>query len=194
MFFLPMACDDDYFEENRRVTGSGEVVAEEIEVDLFEAIDLEGVANVYIETGKPQKVTLTAYENILKYVEVKVVGDELLIRLKEDVSLNTDEEIRLDIFVPDIEDITLSGVGNFYVKGPIQQRLDIELNGVGNVEAFQLPVYEAHVEINGTGKVEVKAKDKLFVDIDGLGNVYYIGDPDMDIDINGLGDVVRETN
>lgn len=189
------SCDDDkgdLLSKNERVTGSGSVETDVLYLEKFEAIDLEGVANVYVVTGKKQKVSFTAYENILHYMEASVVGDELLIRFRGDVSINSDEEIRVEIGMEYLDKITLSGVGNFYIEGPHQETLKIELNGVGNIEAYELPVYEAFVEINGTGNVQVLAKDRLEVDIDGLGNVYYLGSPELDLDISGLGEVVSD--
>ena len=192
VLFISCEEDEPIFNNNRRVTGLGEIVSRSVVVDDFTAIDLENVSNVYIETGKARKVVFTAYENIIPYMEAVVIGDELLLRFNRDISVNSDEEIRVDITVPAIEKVTLSGVGNFYLNGPQQSNLDLELNGVGNIEAFGLKVLRGSVDINGTGNVEIDAKEYLYVDIDGLGNVYYRGDPELSIDINGLGDVVKD--
>ena len=192
VLFISCEEDEPIFNNNRRVTGLGEIVSRSVVVDDFNAIDLENVSNVYIETGKARKVVFTAYENIIPYMEAVVIGDELLLRFNRDISVNSDEEIRVDITVPAIEKVTLSGVGNFYLNGPQQSNLDLELNGVGNIEAFGLKVLRGSVDINGTGNVEIDAKEYLYVDIDGLGNVYYRGDPELSIDINGLGDVVKD--
>ncbi len=193
IFACLFACDeDDIMDSNERVTGAGEVKTQELYLDSFSSLDLEGVANVYIVTGKKQSVSFTAYENLLKYMMAEVVGDELLIKFRDNISVNTDEEIRIEIDIEVLEKVTLSGVGNFYLTGPFQDYLEIELNGVGNVEAYDLPVYNANVDINGTGNVEVRAKDLLEVDIDGLGNVYYQGHPEIHADVNGLGEVVND--
>jgi hypothetical protein len=188
------ACDknDVLFDNNRRVTGHGEIQSETVYVNDFSSVDLQNVSNVYIKTGMEQKVTLTAYENILSYMEADVLGDELVLRFNRDINVNSNKEIRVDITVPELEKVTLSGVGNFYLEGPMQESLGIELNGVGNVEAYGLPVYYADINLDGTGKVEVKVKETLKVDIDGLGNVYYQGDPEIIADINGLGEVVKD--
>lgn len=187
------SCDeDDLIDSNDRVTGSGEIQTQVLYVDDFNAIDLEGVANVYIETGKKQRVSFTAYENLLKYMKAEVVGDELILKIRDNISVNTDEEIRIDITLEALDKVTLSGVGNFYLNGAFQDYLEIELNGVGNIDAYNLPVYHASVDINGTGNIEVRAKDILEVDIDGLGNVYYQGNPEINADINGLGELVND--
>jgi len=195
-FFLGslFACDEDdfFFDNGRRVTGRGAIESESVFVNDFTSIDLENVSNVYVETGTECKVVFTAYENILPYMEAEVMGNELILRFNRDISVNSNEEIRVDITLPELEKVTLSGVGNFYLNGPQQQSLDVELNGVGNIEAFGLPVYNSRIELNGTGNVEIMSKETLDVDIDGLGNVYYRGDPDISIDINGLGEVIKD--
>lgn len=193
LFLICSACDEEYWEnDNRRITGNGYVKELTFDVDDFESVDLEGVANVYIETGLDQQVTIEAYENILTYIIVEVVGDELIIRFKDNLSVNSDEEIRVDISMPEIQDVTLSGVGNFYLSGPPQESLSIEIDGVGNIEAYDLPVYNGITEINGTGNIEIRAKETLSVDIDGLGNVYYRDYPKIYVDISGLGEVVND--
>ncbi len=193
LFLICIACDEEYWEnDNRRITGNGYVKELTFDVAEFEIVDLEGVANVYIETGLDQQVSIEAYENILTYIVVEVVGDELIIRFKENLSVNSDEEIRVDISMPEIKGVTLSGVGNFYLSGPPQESLSIEIDGVGNIEAYDLPVYNGITEINGTGNIEIRAKDTLSVDIDGLGNVYYRDYPRIYVDISGLGEVVND--
>jgi hypothetical protein len=188
-----ISCDESFWDEDsKRITGDGEI--KELTVDLpdFEFVDLEGVANVYIETGHDQHVTLEAYENILSYMVAEVVGDELVIRFKENLSVNSDEEIRVDISMPSLSGVSLTGVGNFYLSGPPQELLSLEINGVGNIEAYGLPVYQGIAEINGTGNIEIRAKETLEVDIDGLGNVYYRDYPQLNTDISGLGEVVND--
>ena len=190
-----MGCEEDDFTFNnndRRITGSGEIRSKSLVVNDFLAIDLENVSNVYVETGVSRKVVFTAYENILPYMDADVIGDELILRFNEDISVNSDEEIRVDITVPELEKVTLSGVGNFILTGPQQYKLEVELNGVGNVEAFDLKALNGIINIDGTGNVEIDAKEHLSVDIDGMGNVYYKGNPELSVDINGLGEVVKD--
>ena len=189
---LTVSCDEDaIFDNDRRVTGFGDYESESVVVDDFDAIDLENVSNVYVTTGRDRKVVFTAYENILPYMEAVVIGDELVLRFNKNINVNSDKEICVDISVPSIDEVTLSGVGNFYLKGPYQGSLHLNLDGVGNIEAYDLPVDRASVDINGNGNVKINAKELLEVDIDGLGNVYYKGDPKLSIDINGLGEVIR---
>jgi hypothetical protein len=187
--FFVNACDEEAFQ---RVTGEGKVESITATVEDFSSVELEHVANVYITTGQEKKVVFTAYENILPYMQAVVMGDQLILRFNRNITVNTDEEIRIDISVPSVEEISLEGVGNFYLNGPSQNSLKINLDGVGNVESYGLPVLNGDVDIDGTGSVEVDAEETLKVDIDGLGNVYYKGTPQLTIDINGLGEVIRD--
>ncbi|MGD2033911.1 MAG: DUF2807 domain-containing protein [Bacteroidales bacterium] len=193
LIIVSVACSEDvWFDDNKRVTGQGEVKRTELDLPGFESVDLEGVANVYISTGLDQRVSIEAYENILPYLGLSVIGDELIIRFKENISVNSDEEIRVDISVPVMKKVTLSGVGNFYLDGPPQETLYLGIDGVGSIESYDLPVYHGIAEINGNGNIEIRAKETLEVDIDGLGNVYYRDFPDISVDISGLGEVVND--
>ena len=192
IILISAGCEDDGLYGTHRITGEGVIKSETIEVDDFSAIQLEHVANVFVETGKQKKVEIVAYENIIPYMDAVVIGDQLIIRFKQNITVNTDEEIRVIVTNPELDVIQLRGVGNFYLSGPVQNKIKLELDGVGNIEAFDLPVNEALVDINGTGNVEVDAKERLEVDIDGLGNVFYKGSPHILVDINGLGEVIRK--
>lgn len=186
-----VACDDDYY-SSQRITGSGEIDSKSVVIEDFTAISLEHVANVHVETGKEKKVVFTAYENILPYMEAVVIGDELILRFNSNITVNSDEEIRINITLPLVNEIILDGVGNFYLKGPSQNSLEVVLDGVGNINATDLPILHGILDINGTGNISIDAKETLEVDIDGLGNVYYTGSPQLTVDINGLGEVIRE--
>jgi hypothetical protein len=190
---LTSGCDEDFiFQNNRHIKGQGTIKTENISVGKFSKIKLENAANVYITTGEPASVEFTAYENILEYMDADVIGDELVIKFKNNIEVSTDEEIRIEITTPVIEKVTLNGVGNFYINGPVQEFLNIDLNGVGNVNAFELAVYQSDIDINGSGNVEIQAKETLNVDINGVGNVYYKGNPDLSYDINGIGNVINK--
>lgn len=188
---LLVACEEDFMTD-RRITGSGKIESVTASVEDFSAINLEHVANVYVYTGKERKVVFTAYENILPYMEAQVIGDELILGFNRNISVNSDEEIRVEVYMPDIKEISLEGVGNFYLEGPPQYSLKVELDGVGNIEAFGLPVSSAEIDLNGNGNIEIDASEYLAVDIDGLGNVYFKGSPQLTVDINGLGEVIRK--
>jgi hypothetical protein len=180
-------CDEDYMFENNH-----HIKTEDISVKDFSKIKLENVANVYVTTGESISVEFTAYENILDYMDADVYNDELVLKFRHSIDVSSNEEIRVDITMPELEKVTLSGVGNFYIDGPKQDRLDVDLNGIGNINAFDLPVYKSDIDINGTGNVKVQALDDLNVDINGIGKVYYQGSPKVSSHIHGLGDVIED--
>ena len=190
--FLGSCCEEDFnFDNNHHIRGHGIIKTKNISVGDFSKIELENVANVYITTDESVSVEITAYENILNYLEAKVTDGELELKTRDHYEVSSDKEIRVDITMPEINKVTLNGVGDFFINGPEQEILNIDLNGVGNVNAFELPVYQGDVDINGTGNVKMQAKESLNVDINGIGNVHYQGDPELSVNINGFGNVVK---
>jgi hypothetical protein len=190
---ISSCCEDDFmFDNNHHIKGRGTIETKNIITDNFSKVKLENVANVNITTGETYSVEFTAYENILEYMDADVIGDELVLKYRHNIDVSSDEEIKIDITMPEIKKVTLNGVGNFYLSGPIQEQLNIDLNGVGNINAFELPVYQGDIDVNGTGNVKIFATEKLNININGIGNVYYQGDPDLSYDINGFGEVVKD--
>ena len=64
MFLSGCEEDNGLFDNDRRITGTGEIKSKSVVVEDFTAVDLENVSNVYIEVGKSRKVVFIAYENI----------------------------------------------------------------------------------------------------------------------------------
>jgi hypothetical protein len=181
--------DDD---NDHHVEGKGEIKTESISLSDFTGIDLRMVADVNISTGRPFYIDFTAHENILKYMNARVVDNILILEFDHNTSVSSDEYIRIDISMPAINDVYLKGVGDIYIHGPEQEHLNIYIDGVGDVDAFNLAVKQSNIKLNGKGDVKIRVSEILDVIINGIGNVYYKGSPSISSNINGIGDLVRD--
>ena len=99
-------------EDEDCINDLGPVVTEERELDEFKSIDFAGVGNIYLSQGEEQSVLIETNEFLLPHLDTDVSGDEL----KVDIDKCTGANFVLNLFItiPDIEDLTLSGVGNIY--------------------------------------------------------------------------------
>jgi hypothetical protein len=184
-------CIEDNWVGNTTVNGAGPIVTTPLDLSSFNKINLTGVANFYIGIGSPQAVVLKAQQNIIDVMKWEVSDQTLKVGFKNNVSVGEHEEIRFEITVPSMNNIVLTGVGDFILSGSDQSALSIKLTGVGNVRAFDMKAGECSINLSGVGNCEVYAIDRLNVTITGVGSVYYKGNPTVNSTITGLGYLIN---
>jgi hypothetical protein len=184
-------CEDDFGHHKITVIGTGPVVTRNLDLQSFKKIENTGIANFYITIGSPQKVVLKAQQNIIDVLTWEVASQSLKVGLEKDVSIEDKEEIRFEITVPEINDIELTGVGDFELSGEDQSELSVNLTGVGSVRAYEMKVNTCNITLTGVGDCKVFVIDELNVTIAGVGYVYYKGDPAINSTITGVGRLIN---
>jgi hypothetical protein len=191
------------------IEGSGHVVSQARDVGDFDAIRLEGVADIHIRKGDRIEVEVKAEDNLIDLVETDVRHRELVVRQDDDVTMNTEEGIHVYVTMPrlveldvrgvggvdaedldeDRLDIDVQGVGSVVLSGKVK-RVDLNVEGVGNVDLSDLIAQEARVRHSGVGNVDVYAEKDLDVRASGVGEVRYHGNPEhLERREDGLGRV-----
>lgn len=179
---------------NKTVRGSGPVESMEVELPAFDGISVTGSCNVDIQIGEPQLVEFHAQSEVLDVLTYEVENGILEIGFKRGYSVNTSEEVRAEITIPDLKFTGVTGTGDYKLSGAQQDRLDIFVTGVGNVDAYDMPVNTCNIRISGTSICEVHVNELLDVMISGVGNIWYRGNPDINTDISGIGNVSPDGN
>jgi hypothetical protein len=192
------------------LTGSGVAVSETREVAPFSAVELAGANDVTIGVGGEQRVVVTADDNLVELVTTDVRSGVLVI--DSNGSFDTATPMRVEITVPALDDISLSGSGTIVVDGHELERLtvalsgagsvtavgavamlDVDLSGTGEADLALLVARDATIDLSGAGAVLVQVTGTLDVDVSGAGSVTYTGDPDqVEQSITGTGTVTRE--
>ena len=204
------SCDEDGGLNNDDCLESlGTVVSEERELADFSAISLSGVANINLTQGSPQQVTVVTHEELIDAIETTVSNDQLAIEM-EFCSNEDIDQLDINITIPDISALSISGIGNITSTNDINvddldlvitgvggmdlqgavDNLDIVSQGVGSISAFDLVSNNCDITLSGTGNVEVTVNTQLDVVISGAGNVLYRGNPNIDSNITGVGNLV----
>ena len=62
-------------------SGSGHIITQNRETGSFTALSASGGFEVELTKGAAEKMVIEADDNLIKYIETKVVNDELRIRL-----------------------------------------------------------------------------------------------------------------
>lgn len=191
------------------VQGEGAVVSITRDASSFNIIESNIVGNIVLRQGAQYELRLEAQRNILDLISTRVVNQRLLLSLEE--CFNSARGITLYITLPELVEINLLGVGNINMENDFDvDELDVTLTGVGNIflrgsaneinlvttgvgenRAFDMPTAICTVTITGEGIAEVFVRDALDVDIEGVGTVFYKGNPAITIQSGGTGSVVN---
>ncbi|MEO1053743.1 MAG: DUF2807 domain-containing protein [Bacteroidota bacterium] len=203
-----VGCDDD--PDDECVDASGPIVSESRNLSSFHSIRLEGIGNVLLTQGPIQSLRIESTAAIISRLQTAVSNEQLTISLQGCVDGSIPQ---LDIFIviPDIELLTLQGVGNISAQndfkegfigvdlngvGSISLRgeaetLDVLSSGVGSLMAFDMTTETCDVRLTGVGNVEVTVTNDLAVVISGAGSVRYKGTPNITSNISGVGSLIN---
>jgi hypothetical protein len=182
------ACEND--KNEIRINGTGPVVTKSIDLSSFNKIEHTGVADYYVTIGSPQSVVLKAQQNIIDVMTWEVLDHTLKVGLLEHVSIETHDEIRFDITVPSINNLMVTGVGDFLLSGPDQGVLTFTLTGVGNIDSYELKTDTCNIMLTGVGNLKVFARNLLSGALSGVGDIYYKGNPEINLNVTGVGHLI----
>ncbi|MDP1562630.1 MAG: head GIN domain-containing protein [Pirellulaceae bacterium] len=192
------------------IQGSGVAKTETREVDSFHALRLDAVGDVTIQIGQPQDVQVTFDDNLLEILETSVVDGEL--RIKTTDSYNSSVGLKIQVTVPSIDALKLTGVGSVQATGidgeslTIQQSgvgklkvdgkvksVELNVSGVGSADLQGLQAETAKVVVSGVGGASVFASQSIDAKTSGVGGIKVYGNPvEKKIKSSGIGTISYE--
>ena len=191
------------------IQGSGIAAAQARTVAGFSRLDLAGSNNVTVVVGAPQSVVVRADSNLISHVTTQVVGGTLVIG--DTGSFTTRAPMSVEVSVPSLTTLSLSGDGQISVTGisvprltvnisgsgllsaaGTATRLDVTLSGDGQAQLFQLTARDVHAVVSGSGLIQVTATTSLDAAVPGSGAIVYGGNPpQVTTSVTGSGTVTR---
>jgi len=167
--------------------GNGDVISQERTLEGFSGVKLGGVENVNIYPGESYRVVVKTDSNLMDKVLTTVSGNILQISQKSGPFNPT--ELTVDVYMPELKRIALSGTGNIKVSSGSSPELNISLSGTGNIDAQNFQVQNVTINQSGTGNSKIWAVNTLNVTLSGTGNIFYKGDPEIIKTITGTGNI-----
>lgn len=163
-----------------------------VPVGHFDSVELEGGGHVTFHYGAQQRVVLTAGST--QYTKFEMQGSQLVIHTCGSDNCPTFYDLNVDITVPAIHGLGISGGGHIEVAPgfPAQNNVSVAVHGGGQIDARNLTASSANAAVNGGGVIRVNARDALTAAVNGGGDVRYAGSPRVTTAINGGGNVSRD--
>jgi hypothetical protein len=176
------------------VQGSGIAATQARELPGFSSVDLAGSNNVTIQVGPKQSVLVRADDNLLRLVTTQVHAGTLVIGNTGNFTAKS--PMSVEITVPSLETLTLSGSGTLAADDVQMQRLtvtlsgsgvvrasgtatrlDVSVDGSGDVQLGRLVARDVHAVVNTSGRIVVNATNSLDASVRGSGAILYRGNP-----------------
>jgi hypothetical protein len=164
-------------------------------VATFSSVELAGSNLVTVQVGAKPRVVVRADDNLLDHVTTQVQAGRLVIA-NTTGSFTTKSPMSVEVSMPSLTALTLSGSGVIAVTGIEAQsltlrlsgsgvvraggtarRLDVSLAGSGDAQLERLVARHVHAVVSGSGRILVTATNSLDASVPGSGAVLYGGDP-----------------
>jgi hypothetical protein len=154
----------------RKVQGSGKPATEKRTVVSFSKVDVSGGLKVTLTQDSSSVVTVTADDNLLKYIKTEIDGNKLRIYTTRNIQSQT--EVAISIGLKQLESLDVSGAVEVYSIGRITTGdLDLSLSGSTHVD-LDLSARDVHTD--GSGATEIKLKGQAashHVSLSGSGDI-----------------------
>ena len=190
--------------------GSGVAASASRVVPAFFAVDLAGSSVLTVRVGPQQAVVVHADDNLIDLVTTDVEDGTLVVGTSG--SFTTQSPMTVDVTVPTLETVVLSGSGVVTVEGVTTERLvvrapgsgvltvsgtaeqlDVSLTGSGDVRLEELVARDVAATLSGSGRLQVHATDSLEASVPGTGVIVYRGNPStVTTDVSGTGVITKQ--
>jgi hypothetical protein len=186
--------------------GSGVAATEHRKLGSFSSVELAGSNNVTVRVGGRPSVVVKADENLLDRITTEVRADSLVIG-NTPGSFTTESPLSVEVGVPSLSALALTGSGNVSVGGLDAEsltvdlsgsgtvigsgratRLEIILSGSGDAQLGPLVARDVKAVLSGSGDIFLTVTESLDASVPGAGAIVYAGDPrDVTTSITGSG-------
>ncbi len=187
---------------NAHEVKDGNKVEQTHDLSGFNKISITGVYDADIKVGgNDYSVFTSGRAKDVQWMKVYVDGDTLILaqneKKKKGLKTNNTQGVNVEITLPALEGLAITGVGQGHITGIDSNRFSIEIAGVGDMElsgrcgyldadiagmgqmdASDLKCEDVNIDLAGMGQASVYASNSVDADAAGMGNVEVYGNPD----------------
>src|SRR5687768_5064695 len=95
----------------KRVSGNGNIIAQDRKVSSFHSIEASGSVSVHMRQDSSSSVRIETDENLMEYLEVFTDGNTLVIKPKQGFNLKPSRDVVIYTAAPVYRSIDVSGAG-----------------------------------------------------------------------------------
>jgi len=163
----------------------------------FQRVSNSTPFDVYVHTGKAPSVHAVGTDEALNRLQIENRGGEMHIGTKSGSWFSgwhwgRGERLRIDVTVPMVSEISVSGPGNLTVDAVRTRDFGAHLSGPGNINVGTIEASGVTLRVSGPGSVRVAGHaGRADMNVSGPGNIR-AGDLNLgeaDVNVSGPGDI-----
>lgn len=170
------------------VSGDGNVVTEQRNVDGFTGIRVSSGIDVYLTQGDHTEVIVEADQNLQELIITEVSGSVLNVRSEKNIRMAEAKEVH--VTCPVVQLIEISSAGDLNGENMIRtDNLDIDMSSAGDLH-LEVEANDISVDISSAGNVYLKGKaERLRADLSSAGDLdaYDLVAASADITVSSAG-------
>jgi hypothetical protein len=156
------------------VHGSGVAKTETRTLPEFTMVQVDYPAEIVIQQGDTQSVTVEADDNLLPQLSTRVSGSVLYVENSESIHskrVNPTMPVRINITVKKLTEVNFPIAGNVRIENFQTDALKVRVDGAGKLVLYHVTVGSLDIELDGAGDITADGTaDNLTVDISGVGS------------------------
>lgn len=174
-----------------RIKGSGNLITKDVNISSFDELEVQGLYSLVLTQGDKESLKIEADDNLQELFEVKNEGTKLIVGMKKNTNIETDNKLKVYITFKKLKSLDLKTVGNISSAGNMNfdnlkisnksvgsldlkvtaQTVEIDNKSVGNVN-LDGKAQSATIRNKGVGKVNAGSfvVEKLDIDNSGVGS------------------------
>lgn len=176
-----------------RIVCTGPVVTRTLpELTGFDAIKVNGQADVWFTQGEAYEVSVKANEEVFDYLDFTIEEGALVLQIKDKKNIKAET---FDVYVtgPVLKDVRVNGASDFKMADySATEDLNVVVNGAGDFELKRINTLSLGFVVNGAGDIDAEAiaVEKLTVEVNGAGDVEVSGTAGSAyFKVSGAGDI-----
>lgn len=183
------ACINGQF--RRTVYGNRNVVKKERIAGSFTSVKVSTGIDLYLSQGDNMSITVEADENLHQYILTEIRGDELYIRIDNDVNIREAERKRVYVTMKDIKSLSTTSAGDIVGVTPVKtDNLELNASSAGDI---RLEVYAKEIKVDGSSSGDISLTgetDMLEADLSSAGDLYAynLKTREADVSVSSAGD------
>ena len=175
------------------IKGEGESITQTKSIGNFSEIDCEVDAEIIYTQSNDTYIEITAQQNILSVLDMRIEGNTLTIEFKREVW--NYKRIKIILHSPTLNAIEIDRSGELIVQNKLSgEDLDIDMSGSGKITIPNIQLNYLKSKISGSGSIKISegAINNQSISISGSG--YYSSEKAIsqtcDVNISGSGEAI----
>ena len=182
-----------------RVVASNNIVTRDVQINDYDAIEVQGSPYVVYtqDQGMKAKLTISASDNLIDLLSCEVEGNKLIVKMKDKtgVAIKRKEQLMVVTSSSDLSRVALNGSGDIRIKDKVTtDNLQIVLKGSGDIKIDDIDCkFSASINLNGSGDIDVNGviAPQSNISLQGSGDleVNSLNGSSAQVSLNGSGDL-----